>query len=263
MLQLMIEILVYLAIATLIGFLLGYLAWGWGLHRKLEKARTEGVASVRTSMDGDSSPKSQLEECQRQRKRLELSLERSKDEVASLKARLGNIEASVDDDPGEGAEEDDGDATDDVLDAEIDFDAAEDEMPSASGWRLFGNGDVDLRISGLDDEETSEPEPEPEPIVTNEPEATPKPAPTSLLTERPTEVDDLKEIKGVGRVMEGVLNDKGVYLFHQIANFSDADVDWVNEAIEAFPGRVVRDNWVGQAKELYRAKYGRSHEEPL
>jgi predicted flap endonuclease-1-like 5' DNA nuclease len=86
------------------------------------------------------------------------------------------------------------------------------------------------------------------------------PAPSSLLTERPDEVDDLKRIKGVGPKMEGILNDKGVYLFRQVANFSAEDVAWVNEAIEAFPGRIERDNWVGQAQDLYREKYGRPHD---
>ena len=61
--------------------------------------------------------------------------------------------------------------------------------------------------------------------------------------------------------MEKVLNDKGVYLFHQVANFSPEDVAWVNDAIEAFPGRIERDDWVGQAQTLFREKYGRSHQD--
>ena len=85
-------------------------------------------------------------------------------------------------------------------------------------------------------------------------------APATLLAERPDEVDNLKRIKGIGPKMERILNDKGVYLFQQLANFSSSDVAWVNEAIDAFPGRIERDNWVAQAQSLYREKYGRAHD---
>jgi len=62
--------------------------------------------------------------------------------------------------------------------------------------------------------------------------------------------DDLKEIKGIGPFIEKKLNALGIYNFSQIANFNAEDGDKVNEAIEFFPGRVKRDNWVGQAKKL-------------
>ncbi len=269
MLELMIEILVYLAIATLIGFLLGYLAWGWGLQRKLEAARTEGIASVRTSMHGDSARDSQLEECQKQRKRLELSLERSKGQIKDLQDQLDKAGATAEDTPKpEAAVEDDtaddaSDATAEDLDAEIDLDAQPmDEMPTAGGRRLFATDEVDPRISGIEAAADPLPDPAVPEVEGTAPSAlTAAPVPASLLSERPDEVDNLKEIKGVGIVMEGVLNDKGVYLFHQIANFSEADIAWVNEAIEAFPGRIERDNWVGQAKGLYRSKYGKAHDE--
>ena len=104
------------------------------------------------------------------------------------------------------------------------------------------------------------PEPPAEP---DEPEAeagSDAPPPATLLTERPDEVDDLKAIRGVGPKMEEILNDKGIYLFRQLANFSTRDVEWVNSAIEAFPGRIERDEWVRQAQELYAEKYGKRHD---
>ena len=82
-----------------------------------------------------------------------------------------------------------------------------------------------------------------------------------LLVERPTNIDDLKQIKGIGVVMERVLNEKGIYLFQQLADMTSEDIDWVTEAIAAFPGRIVRDRWVEQARELYIAKYGDSEPE--
>lgn len=66
--------------------------------------------------------------------------------------------------------------------------------------------------------------------------------------------DDLKKIKGVGPVMEGILNGHGCYTFEQVAGLSDKDVEWVAANINTFPDRIVRDDWVGQAKKLAKAK---------
>ncbi len=66
--------------------------------------------------------------------------------------------------------------------------------------------------------------------------------------------DDLKVIKGIGPVIEKKLNEQGIYTFQQIAEFSAEEIEQVSEALEFFPGRIARDNWVGQAQELFRLK---------
>lgn len=68
------------------------------------------------------------------------------------------------------------------------------------------------------------------------------------------EADDLKAIAGVGPFLEKKLNAVGIYTFRQIANFTKADVDKVNDIIEFFPGRIERDDWVGQSAEFERKK---------
>ncbi len=70
------------------------------------------------------------------------------------------------------------------------------------------------------------------------------------------EADDLKEIVGVGPFLEKKLHSLGIYTFRQVANFAKEDIDKVNEIIEFFPGRIGRDNWVGQSKVFYEKKYG-------
>lgn len=76
----------------------------------------------------------------------------------------------------------------------------------------------------------------------------PKPA---HLTDAPTgEPDDLKLIKGVGPKLEKMLNELGIWHFHQVAAFSDRDVEWVQSNLTAFQDRIVRDNWVAQAADL-------------
>ena len=62
--------------------------------------------------------------------------------------------------------------------------------------------------------------------------------------------DDLKLIKGVGPKLEGVLNEIGVYHYDQIAAWTDAEVAWADQNLVGFKGRVSRDDWVAQAKQL-------------
>ncbi|GAB2569337.1 hypothetical protein [Spirosoma areae] len=72
-----------------------------------------------------------------------------------------------------------------------------------------------------------------------------------------SEADDLKDIVGVGPFLERKLHSLGIYTFRQVANFTKEDIDKVNELIEFFPGRIERDNWVDQAKDFHTRKHGR------
>jgi predicted flap endonuclease-1-like 5' DNA nuclease len=75
-----------------------------------------------------------------------------------------------------------------------------------------------------------------------------------LLTEpKDGRKDNLQLIKGVGKVLEKVLNDMGVFHFDQIANWTEDEIKWVYKSI-AFPGRIKRENWVEQAKLLASGK---------
>ena len=71
-----------------------------------------------------------------------------------------------------------------------------------------------------------------------------------LGTASADEKDDLKIIKGVGPFIEEKLNALGIYTFSQISKMTSELEDQVNEAIEFFPGRVKRDEWANQAKDL-------------
>ncbi len=70
---------------------------------------------------------------------------------------------------------------------------------------------------------------------------------------RPVEMnekDDLTRIKGIGPFIEKRLNMLGIYTFRQISEFRPETIEHITKAIEFFPKRIVRDNWVGQAKDL-------------
>ena len=72
---------------------------------------------------------------------------------------------------------------------------------------------------------------------------------TPLFAAPEGKADDLKKITGVGPVLEAKLKDLGVTRYEQIANFSDEDLEKIDQALN-FKGRIQRDDWVGQARSL-------------
>jgi predicted flap endonuclease-1-like 5' DNA nuclease len=76
-----------------------------------------------------------------------------------------------------------------------------------------------------------------------------------IFKEAPAEVDDLKEIKGVAKVLEGKLNGVGVYRFKQVAVWTDAACAEFSKML-TFKNRIYTDNWLAQAKEFHEKKYG-------
>lgn len=70
--------------------------------------------------------------------------------------------------------------------------------------------------------------------------------------------DDLKEIEGVGPVLEKVLNGLDIWTFREIALWSPEKVAEVSEHLPSFKDRIVRENWVEQSKQLHLEHYGES-----
>ena len=104
--------------------------------------------------------------------------------------------------------------------------------------------------------------------ATEKPAAKAKPAPKSeAKAEKPAAkkpaskseaaapefVDDLKLIGGVGPALEKKLHDAGVTSLKQIAGWKKADVVEFDEKLD-FKGRIAREDWVAQAKELVAGK---------
>lgn len=61
--------------------------------------------------------------------------------------------------------------------------------------------------------------------------------------------DDLKKIQGIGIKVENTLYEIGVYHYSQIADWSNDNIEWIENHLNA-PGRVKRENWIFQAKAL-------------
>ncbi len=71
------------------------------------------------------------------------------------------------------------------------------------------------------------------------------------------EPDDLKQIRGVGPVLERLLLSMNISTFRQIADFDDEDIDLVSAALgNAFPDRIRRDDWMASARDLLREPPG-------
>ncbi len=61
--------------------------------------------------------------------------------------------------------------------------------------------------------------------------------------------DNLQLIRGIGKVLERVLNGNGIYCLKQIANWTKEDERRIDKLI-AFPGRIAREQWIEQARAL-------------
>ncbi len=75
--------------------------------------------------------------------------------------------------------------------------------------------------------------------------------PLGLSAPRGGVPDDLKFIKGIGPVNEGLLHGLGIWHFDQVAAWGADHALWVGSYL-AFPGRIEREEWVDQAKILAR-----------
>ncbi len=116
-------------------------------------------------------------------------------------------------------------------------------------------------INGSPEEATSEAQtPEPEPTA-SEPDiqGTDQTELGLIFPQKPDEVDDLQEIRGIGPVLEESLHELGVYRFRQIASWTPENVNRLDEQLSGFRTRLENNNWIDQAKKLHLQKYG----EPL
>lgn len=108
------------------------------------------------------------------------------------------------------------------------------------------------------------------PAVVKEPAPAPAPAPAATPAPEPVaaSADDLTRIKGLGPKIAALLAELGVTSFAQIASWSDEDVAEIDAKLGRFSGRILRDQWVMQARLLaagdeasFAAQFGRNGSE--
>ena len=77
-------------------------------------------------------------------------------------------------------------------------------------------------------------------------EESPMMRPAGLAEPRSGVPDNLQRIWGIGKRNEELLQSLGIFHFGQIAAWTPAEARWVASHL-AFPERLERDNWIGQA----------------
>ncbi|NKK72407.1 5' DNA nuclease [Rhizobium leguminosarum bv. viciae] len=88
----------------------------------------------------------------------------------------------------------------------------------------------------------------PVPASQKKPVSQPKPAVQAKPAAR-RKADDLKLIAGIGPKLEQVLNSKGIRSFAEVAAWTEEDIARLDAEL-GFNGRILRDDWTGQAKVL-------------
>lgn len=98
------------------------------------------------------------------------------------------------------------------------------------------------------------------PVIAPSPTPAPAPAPAPVAAGA---ADDLTRIKGLGPKLAALLGEFGVTSFAQIAAWSPEEIERIDAKLGRFSGRIVRDQWVEQAKLLatgdepgFAAKFG-------
>lgn len=71
-----------------------------------------------------------------------------------------------------------------------------------------------------------------------------------------TKSDDLRKINGIGKANEQALKAQGITCYAQIAAFTADDEKKYGRALGVFSARIAREQWVKQAKQLHKEKYG-------
>jgi predicted flap endonuclease-1-like 5' DNA nuclease len=69
-----------------------------------------------------------------------------------------------------------------------------------------------------------------------------------------TDRDDLKIVLGIGPFIEEKLHSVGIYTFKQISAFKEDDILRTQKLIKFFPGRIEREKWIPQSRDLYERK---------
>lgn len=138
------------------------------------------------------------------------------------------------------------------------------------GWllrTLFAQKPATLATATPEPVRAAPPPELPPPVSRREPDHVPvppipaMPAAAPIRQERPKGItaprggkaDNLQRISGVGPKNERVLHNLGFFHFDQIAEWTAAQVEWVDDHLK-FNGRIKREEWIRQARLLADGK---------
>jgi len=239
------QIILCLVLAALLGLIIGYLLGKSNCPKPTYKTAAaddphtkddgdcqeeEAENASDTESDGDDTEANEEESLQTD------ADEQTQEETASPAQNLLNTEAE---------------ATANQAPAAVETDKAEEGSPAASAQTQKNDSPTAASAEDGTVQTDTDTKPEPAEVTESEAEPTEEDRPETLLSapkaDRPQ--DDLKRIKGIGVKIEALLNEIGVYYFEQIATWTEKEAAWIDHKV-SFPGRALRDDWIGQAKLL-------------
>ncbi|MDO1581829.1 5' DNA nuclease [Rhizobium oryzicola] len=91
----------------------------------------------------------------------------------------------------------------------------------------------------------------PAPAVEVTPVPVKKAAAKKVSAKAAAKADDLKKISGIGPKLETLLNDLGIRRYHEIAAWTQTEVEHFDREL-GLDGRIAKDDWIAQAKALLR-----------
>jgi predicted flap endonuclease-1-like 5' DNA nuclease len=214
------QIVVFLIVTAALGFATGWLMRGARLERAQAAAPRSSGAEAALADERD---------------RLRTELQAAREDGARLEAALAERQKLADTRASRVRELEAAGASSNERIARL-----EDELSRAKAVE----GDARAAI-----ERSSAAPAKPRPGAMSPPEAEmPGAAPQGLAAPE-GKPDDLKQISGIGPGIEKILHELGIYHFRQIAEFTPANAAWVNQRLR-FKGRVEREDWIGQARQL-------------
>ena len=220
---LLIQILLFLILAAVVGFFVGWVIRGFGFESRMISSENQWRAKHHVLQSENHRLLSELRHYKEQQKRAA-----TQNSVQQTNRVLPTQEPPPAVETSERSS----------LQQAIDDSLSDDDQNET----LNNNHPLDRLRSKLADIEDDEPDTV-EQLIPGKP-----PAP---LIKPLGEIDDLKQISGIGPKIENTLNDLGIFHFQQIADFDDENVKWVNEHLN-FKGRIEREKWVEQAREIVR-----------
>ncbi len=227
-----------------------------GTLRKDADGYKATIDALRTDLDSGRRKQAKLEEdlaaARSEAESAATSLANARSAADELRSRIAELEAGV---SGSG----DLEARITSLEAELkqarqDRDAAAEKLANLESEHADCEGKLATALSASDGDAVSQPAAE----LPDKDVAVAKVAEIATRTRGsgPVVDDDLKKIHGVGPKLEQLLKSMDITSFRQVANFTNEDIQYVTAALDAFPGRIERDNWMSSAADEHTKKYG-------
>ncbi len=245
MLYLVTQILFFLLVAFVLGVALGWFARASGpqvnpkTHARLVEAFEAQEAQLESLRRDLASRESQLAE-------LEIEIGRSTTKVQELEQQLSKSRGTAET------------LKEQLADCRGELDTHRSRVRELEREVHGRREALESQLKRLAELERMFREPETLPPGPPQPEPVRHAATTTASTRKGTAPtsDDLQQIRGIGPAIERVLNALGYHTFRDVASWDHDAIARVSEQLGALSGRILRDRWVQQAKQLHARKYG-------